>query len=403
MVVKDIGREKKIMCFVEDDETESLLRSIHYGNYGLVPDIQRGDVTFAVDYIKDNHSPDILLIDLSDSAMPLSQISALAEVCEPSVEVIAIGQRNEVGVYRDLIKAGVRDYLVKPLPVAILNRILTEITQSDTEKDQFLFQKSGKVIAVIGARGGIGVSSIVANMGVGLSEKKLKRVALFDLDLHLGSLSQYLDVDPSPGLSQLLDLPERIDPSLIERYMGQYTPNLRILNTQLSAKESPSLNPESLESIFQALASRFHFVLLDIPRQPNSPFHVEALKRSNIVMIVTDYSISSLKNTNFILEMLGGNAYYNQEILIIVNKKNEYVEGEIDRELFEESIERPVTLEINFDKQFPLKALRDGIPVIIDDKGDFAKGIDGVMAQLTGGGGEVSEVQNSFWHYFFKK
>lgn len=398
MVAQEGSGEKKLMCFVKDEETSTVLKDISFEDFGLSAEIEVGDVPYAVEYIKKNGSPHILLIDLSDVDLPISQIELLAGTCEPHTEILSIGTKNEVGLFRDLIHLGVRDYLVKPIPKAIFVRTLQEITQkSRGTRESGFGSKAGKIIAVLGATGGIGVSSLVANLGVGLAEKKLKRVALFDLDFQLGTLFQYLDIEKNSGLPQLFELPDRVDPAFIERYMIQYSNNLRILNAEYSLKDQIQLKPEAVEPVLHALSSRFHFILLDMPRPFSSEFHLECLRRANTIMAVTDYSLTSLKNLNYMLEFIKDSLRANQEIIIVSNKKNQYQDGEIDKDLFEETLDHKVNFDILFDNKYPLKALKDGIPAVNEESGNFVKGIGEVLSYIVGGQQTATLEKRSFF------
>lgn len=386
MIAQEGIGEKKLMCFVKDAETKDILKEIPFEDFGLMAEIERGDVAYAVEYIKKNGSPHILLIDLSDVDLPISQIELLAQTCEPHTEILTIGNRNEVGLFRDLIHLGVRDYLVKPIPKNIFIRTLQEITnKSRRTYDNAFGSKSGKIIAVVGGSGGVGASSLVANLGVGLAEKKAKRVALFDLDFQLGTLFQYLDVDKNSGLPQLFELPDRVDPAFIERYMVQYSNNLRVLNAEYALKEQLSLKPEAADPVLQALASRFHFVLFDMPRFFSSEFHLECLRRANMILFVTDYSMTSLKNLHHILEFVKETPQTNQEIILVANKKGQYQEGEVEKELFEETLDYKINFEILFDPKYPLAALKEGVPVMNEGSGHFAKGIGEILNYIVGG------------------
>src|SRR5260370_18358365 len=109
-----VGRAP-LLAFVADGETEKALHdclsqlSIAHG------EIMRGGIAKAVEFLGSQRSPNILIVDISGVALPVSQVHTLAEVCEPGLTVITIGNRNDVGLYRDLQQAGVTDYVAKPL------------------------------------------------------------------------------------------------------------------------------------------------------------------------------------------------------------------------------------------------------------------------------------------------
>src|SRR3954470_12465281 len=109
------GLRDPFTAFVCDDATADMLRPVAV-EHGWSPEkVNKGGLRNAVQSLSVSASPNILFVDLSESADPLSDINALAEACEPGTVVIASGQVNDVRLYRDLLASGLQDYLLKPL------------------------------------------------------------------------------------------------------------------------------------------------------------------------------------------------------------------------------------------------------------------------------------------------
>src|SRR2546423_13671459 len=146
-----VGRPPFI-AFVADAETDRILHecvtqlSLGQGT------IMRGGIAKAVEYLGQHRSPHILIVDISGIDLPVSRINELAEVCEPGVAVVAIGNRNEVGLYRDLLRAGVADHVVKPLNTQLLAKALAS-GRARTGDTSPIHKKLGTMGAFVGARG----------------------------------------------------------------------------------------------------------------------------------------------------------------------------------------------------------------------------------------------------------
>lgn len=401
----DQSRVKKIKCFVVDSETEKALRSIPFEQHNVEADIEIGEVVDAISYLKENRSPDILLIDITKSKFPTSGLDLLADVCEPGVEVIAIGERNEVGVFRDLMNAGIRDYFVKPLPVQPITKCIDSIVgKGQSQEPVGLFHKSGKVVAVVGAVGGIGVSTMVANLGWGLSEKKLKRIALIDMDFQLGTISDNLNIETGGNINQLFDSPDRIDDILVERFMTHISDNFMVLSSQVPLDAAPDYKTESLEAIIDVLVNKFHYVIIDVPRNFGSKITTDLLKKADLVIVLTDYSITGLKSTNKIVEALRSFVSIGQQITIAVNKVGAYTHGEITKAQFEERLLQPIDIEINYDKKESMQALTDGVPVLSTGSGDLAIGLTKMMNLMLGvSSGKNDKTSGGFMSKLFSK
>ncbi|AIL12798.1 hypothetical protein IM40_03495 [Candidatus Paracaedimonas acanthamoebae] len=374
-----------LLCFLSDDTSIEAVQATSLNNLGITLEVKKGGIEECLKHLKSNQSPDILLIDISESKLPMTDMMKLAEACEPGVEVITVGNRNEVGLFRDLMRLGIKDYLVKPLTSMHIFKTLEHILFEEKKVSQpGRFNKSGKLVTFIGSHGGTGVSTLVANSAWALAEKESKKVAIVDLDIQLGIIPHFFNLESSIGLQKLFETPERIDETLINRSMTHVGQNLMILSSQTSLQDQPNLSLEAIESITQELLSNVHFVFVDLPRNFLTPSNTFLLQRSNIVVVTTDYSLIGLKETSRFLELCKDRLVPDQEIIIVANKLGQYKAGELTREMFEEALQHKVTLEIAFDPLNPLEALRDGTPLVNKAKGSACTGVLAIVNRLLG-------------------
>jgi pilus assembly protein CpaE len=132
--------------------------------------VTRGAIDDAIELMRTmDHSPRHLLVDVSGSSMPISDLMRLAEVVDPSVNVVVVGDHNDVGLFRSLLRMGVQDYLVKPLTVELVQRALAA-------SDPAASARAGKAIGLIGARGGVGVTTIATALARHLADKTRRRI-----------------------------------------------------------------------------------------------------------------------------------------------------------------------------------------------------------------------------------
>ena len=219
-----------LLAFVADGETE---RGLHecLDELGFSePPIARGGIDKAIDVLGAQRSPEILIVDISGVLMPVLEVHNLAEVCEPGVNVIAIGDSNEVGLYRDLLHSGVSDYIFKPLTTPLLARALN--AKTNAPEPGGIQRKLGTTVAFVGARGGVGTTTLAVNLAWYLAERQSRRVALVDLDLYNGDCALALNVKVTPGLREALVNPGRIDSVLLERVMAPVGERLFVLSAE---------------------------------------------------------------------------------------------------------------------------------------------------------------------------
>ena len=309
------------LAFVADGETETLLRESL--TLQLAPgkgSIIRGGITKAVAYLGQHRSPDILIVDISDIELPISKVNELADVCEPGVAVIAIGNRNEIGLYRDLLHAGVIDYVVKPLNPQLVARALTS-GQVRTGEASPIHRKLGALVAFVGARGGVGTTTLAVNTAWHLANRQTRRVALVDLDLQNGDCALALEIQPTSGLREALANPLRIDNILLERVMSPVGERLFVLSSQELLSEDLHFTAVAVETLVTVLREQFHYVILDVPRIPAAPYR-RALEMADFRIMVADQTLRSVRDTLRLRTTLaeGDNKHRN---LLVVNRHGE--------------------------------------------------------------------------------
>src|SRR5678816_499884 len=208
------GLRDPFTAFVCDDATAEALRPIAV-ELGWSPEkVNKGGLRNAVQSLSVSASPNILFVDLSESGDPLNDINGLAEVCEPGTVVIAVGQVNDVRLYRDLVASGIQDYLLKPFTADQLRDAFAhaQMTISGPRvNDASASEKPNVTAAVIGVRGGVGASTIASSLAWLMGDKGTRSTALLDLDVHFGTGALSLDLEPGRGLTDAIENPSRID------------------------------------------------------------------------------------------------------------------------------------------------------------------------------------------------
>src|SRR5881227_2805305 len=151
-----------LIAFIADSKTETVLQECLVHSPETSHLVVRGGITKAIQHLAHERSPHTLIVDLSGVDLPLARLHELADMCEPRVTVIALGDQNDVELYRDLLQAGVSEYLVKPITHQRLARALAN--KNAGGEGNPINQKLGKVVALVGARGGVGTTTLAANL-----------------------------------------------------------------------------------------------------------------------------------------------------------------------------------------------------------------------------------------------
>jgi len=286
-----------LMAFV-DAETERVLQeaSVLLGRCAIM----RGGIAKAIDYLSEQRSPHLLLVDISGVDLPLSQIHILADVCEPGTTVVAIGDHNDVGLYRDLIDAGVSHYIVKPLTRELLTKALTpKVNSGDIGRSSL---KLGKLVSVIGARGGVGATTLACNLAWHLANRQSRRVALVDLDLQHGDCSFLFNLNTTPGFRDALANPLRIDHLLLDRIMTQHGERLFVLGSEEPLHDNVQFTVPAIDTLFSVLRSLFHYVIVDVPRIA-TPAYRRALEIADRRVIVVDQTMRAMRDASRLVKL----------------------------------------------------------------------------------------------------
>jgi len=279
-----------LMAFV-DAETERVLQESS-GMLGRCA-IMRGGIGKAIEYLSEQRSPQLLLVDISSVDLPLSKIQILADVCEPGTTVVALGDRNDVGLYRDLLETGVSNYLVKPLTRELLGRVLSpRAAPSDATKAAL---KLGKIVAFVGARGGVGTTTVASNVAWHLANRQGRRVALVDLDLQHGDAALLFNAELTPGFRDALANPLRLDHILLDRTMTQVGERLFVLGSVEPLHDNVQFEPPAIDTLFSTLRSQFHYIIVDVPRTP-APAYRRALEIADRRVVVVDQTMHSMRD-----------------------------------------------------------------------------------------------------------
>jgi pilus assembly protein CpaE len=308
-----------LMAFVADGETAAALEGCLSQLSFRDATIKSGGIARAIQHLGAERSPEKIIVDISGVDMPASQVHNLAQVCEPGVTVIAIGDRNDVGVYRDLVQAGVNDYIVKPITPQLLAKALSP---PPTSAERILVsRKLGKMVAFVGARGGVGTTTLAINLAWYLADRQKRRVLLLDLDLQNGDCALALNISPTPGLCDALANPQRIDSVFLERAMAAHSEQLFVLSAEEPLRADVDFLAEAVETLVGVLRTQFHYIIVDVPRLPGAPYR-RSLDMADIRIIVADQALRSVRDTVRLQAALGeGNAAHRN--LIVVNRSGE--------------------------------------------------------------------------------
>ena len=354
-----VGGRDAFAAFICDEAALDVLRPVAV-EMGWQPEkCHKGGLRNAVQSLSITASPNILLVDLSESGDPLNDINALAEVCEPGTVVIAVGQVNDVRLYRDLLSSGIHDYLLKPLSAGQVRDCLVNaqtIFMAPKNQEAHTAKKHIST-AVVGTRGGVGASTIATSLAWLFSTEHKLPTALLDLDIHFGTGALSLDLEPGRGLTDAIDNPSRIDGLFIERAMIRANDRLAILSAEAPISSPLMTDGAAFVQLEEEFRQAFEMTVIDLPRNMLINFP-HLLADVNVVVVATEMTLASARDAIRILSWLKTNAGHARSI--VVANKVQTAFSEISRSDFEASIERKINFLVPYDVKAAANAAKLG-------------------------------------------
>ena len=320
-------------------ETASNDRRMRRTDLEMVP----GGIPAAMAYLGENVTPNLLVVESSlPAAEMLGQIDALAEYCDAGVQVMVVGAMNDIALYRQLVARGVSEYLVPPItPLQFIRTVSTLFV--DPEKP-FV----GKSVSVVGAKGGVGASTVAHNLAWSIAENGHLNTTLVDLDLSFGTTALDFNQEGSQSITDALLSPDRTDDAVISRLLTTATERLSLFTAPASVSEEFDIGPEAYDTVIQAVRGTVPYVVLDLPHIWSSWLR-QTLVSSDEVIMVCQPDLASLRNGKNILDRLKAERPNDQPPRLVLNMAGVPKRPEIPAKDFAQAIGVEPEVVIEFD------------------------------------------------------
>lgn len=342
-------------------------------------DIEEGGLIKAMQYLGLNPTPNLLILESSaPAASLLGQIDQLATLCEEGVQVMVIGATNDISLYRQLMARGVSDYLIAPVtPVQLVRSIGELFTDPDAP---FV----GKSVSVIGAKGGVGASTLAHNLAWAMSENASVNTSLIDLDLSFGTTALDFNHETGQTVVDALLAPERADDAVISRLLTKATDRLSLFTAPASLSQIVDVEPAAYAKVIDGVRRLMPYVVLDLPHGWTS-WLSQTLIGSDEVVLVCQPDLASLRNGKNIIDTLNAKRPNDAPPRLVINMSGVPKRPEIPMKDFSAAIGIEPEIILPFDPHLFGTASNNG--QMISETDPLAKpsqAIDTLAASLTG-------------------
>ena len=359
--------------------------------------VQMGGPAAAVEAFRTAPTPNIIVLEaVADPATLVSHLESLSESCDAGTKVVVIGHVNDVQLYRDLIRRGVSEYLIAPLEPLDVLRTLSELYIAPEARNL------GRVIAVMGAKGGVGASTVAHHISWAIARNLDASTVIVDLDIAFGTAGLNFNQDPPQGIAEAVFAPERLDSNLLDRLLSRCSDNLALLAAPAILDRTVDLDEDALEQLLELLRASVPCIILDVPHQWNAWVKRTVLGADEI-LIVAEPELASLRNAKNLVDLSRATRPNDAVARLVLNRVGVPKRPEINAGEFSKALGIDVLTTIPFDAQLFGTAANNGQMIAEVQAGSKATEAFTQIASALTGRGEAKRSRRSLLEPFVAK
>ncbi|NWG91774.1 MAG: pilus assembly protein CpaE, partial [Parvularculaceae bacterium] len=276
--------------------------------------VHMGGLAKAVDHFQTAATPNLIIVEaLGGGAELFAQLGELAEVCDPSTKVIIVGRANDIGLYRELMRQGISDYIVRPKsPLQIIKSIAALYVDPSAPP-------IGRTIAFVGARGGSGSSTLAHNVAWCAAEEMQTDTVILDLDLPFGTASLDFEQDPTSGLVEALSSPERLDDVLLDRLLQKHSDRLSLFTAPNLLDRDYEIDDQAFETVIDVVRGAAPTIIIDVPHIWTG-WSKRILQTADTIVITATADLAAFRNTKNLVDIVSGARPNDAPPLLVINQ-----------------------------------------------------------------------------------
>jgi len=320
------------------------------------------------------HRPQVILMDINMPDMDGIAATEAILTQDPTIQVIIMSVQGETDYIRRAMLAGAREFLIKPISADDLYRSIRHVVRLAATRPVVPVMGmsgqtasgpsgvDGEIFAVFSPKGGVGVSSIAANLAVAIRQQTNKKVALVDGNVLFGDLSVLLNLRPDKTILDLASRIEGLDRDLLNDVMATHPTQIRVLLAPPDPQRGELVTADQIRTILEALRQEFHYVIVDTPAsfQDRS---LAALDLAQRVITLMTLEMHCIRNVKLFLEVADLLGYPADKVMLVLNKATNRTG--IRAEDVEKHLQRKLALQIGDAAQEMTLAINQGTPLIL--------------------------------------
>ncbi len=341
--------------------------------------VQLGGIAAAVEFYQTATTPNLILVESALIGHELlTELEKLAEVCDEGTNVVVIGHKNDVQLYRDLISRGVAEYLYAPINMTEIMEVVASLFVNP-ESDPL-----GTIYAFIGAKGGVGSSTVAHNVAWAISNSFESDVVLADLDLAFGTANIDFDQDPAQGVAEAVFSADRIDETFLDRLLAKCSDHLSLLAAPSTLDREYDFDANDFDQLLEVAQRGTPNVIIDLPHVWTG-WAKQTLSMADKVIITATPDLASLRNTKNLVDTLAELRPNDEKPYLVLNQCNIPKRPEISADDFTQPLGIEPSVIIPFDPPlFGLAANNGQMIEETDPKSEVAMSFEQLAQIITG-------------------
>jgi pilus assembly protein CpaE len=357
---------QRIAIVDPSDLTREPLRNLLLGVESLWLEAECARYEFFLEVIQQS-SPDVVVIALdADQAKAIQLISQLHNDY-PDLPILAVSGKGDGQSILQALRSGAKEFLTQPVVLEDLLTALQRLCRGRGGSDGngagngFARSSDSLVLAVLGSRGGVGCTSLAVNLGCTLAQDPANAVALIDLDLALGDADVALDLMPDYTLADVALNIDRLDMQFLRRSLSRHATGLSLLPHPVQMEDINLIRDEHLQRLIGLLRASYTHLLLDLSKS-FAATDVTALRMADIILLVAQLELSSLRNVVRTLMSLGNDPALSDKVRVVLNRVGS--DSDISLKKAEETIGKPIFWQIPNDSKPMVESHNAGVPLL---------------------------------------
>jgi pilus assembly protein CpaE len=338
-----------------------------------------GGAAAAVEAYKSAPTPNVVVLQApAVREALLEQLEDLAQYCDAGTKVVVLGKLNDIVLYRQLMARGVSEYLVAPFGVVDFVQAMSQLFSVPGAKPL------GRVIAVVGAKGGVGASTVAHNLAWSLASVTEMATIVADLDLAFGTAGLDYNQDPPQGVAEAVFAPERVDAVLVDRLLSKCGDNLSLLAAPAALDRVPDFAEASFDSLIDAMRASTPWIVLDMPHLWSS-WARRILVSADEVIVVASPDLANLRNAKNLIDNMKGARLHDSAPRLVLNGVGLLKRPEIGAAEFAKTVETSSSAVIPHDAKLFGAAANNGQMIAeIEPNGKTAQVFADLASALAG-------------------